>query len=56
MNKIWAKALIDTEVTVNFIMLSFIRKANILLQKKSDVYAVTNMDEKLLEYNKEMIN
>ena len=28
----------------------------ILLQKKSDVYAVTDIDEKSLEYNKETIN
>ena len=32
------------------------KKAKILLQKKSDVYAVTDIDKKLLEYNKEMID
>ena len=56
MNKIWTKILIDIEVTANFILLSFVRKANILLQKKSNVYAITDIDEKSLEYNKETVN
>ena len=34
----------------------FIRKSNISLKSKSDVYAVTVIDEKLLEYNKERID
>ena len=34
----------------------FVRKANILLKKKNDVYVVTVIDEELLEYNKEKIN
>ena len=41
---------------MNFLLLEFVRKVKILLQKKSDVYVVTDIDEKLLEYNKEMIN
>ena len=43
-------------ITVNFILLSFAKKANILFQRKSNVYTVTDIDEKLLEYNKEKIN
>ena len=43
-------------VTANFLSSEFVKKVKILLQKKSDVYAVTDIDEKLLEYNKEMIN
>ena len=35
---------------------SFAKKANILLQRKSNVYTVTDIDEKLLEYNKEKID
>ena len=34
----------------------FIRKVNILLKEKSDVYAVTVIDKKSLEYNKEKID
>ena len=36
--------------------LKFVRKVNILLKEKSDVYAVTLIDEKSLKYNKEKIN
>ena len=35
---------------------SFAKKANISLQRKSDVYAVTDIDEKPLEYNKEKVD
>ena len=35
---------------------SFAKKANILLQKKSNVYAVTDIDKKLLRYNEEKID
>ena len=56
MNKIWAKTLIDIEVIINFILSSFIKKANILLQIKSDVYIITDIDKKLFKYNKKMIN
>ena len=56
MNKIWAKTLIDTEVIVNFILLSFVRKAKILLQTKSNVYTVIDIDEKSLRYNKEIVD
>ena len=56
MNKIWTKTLIDTKVIVNFILSSFVRKVNILLQTKSNIYAVTDIDEKFLKYNKEMID
>ena len=40
----------------NFLLSEFIRKTRILLQKKSDVYAVTNIDKKSLKYNQDMIN
>ena len=43
-------------VTVNFLSLEFMKKVKILLQKKSDVYAVTDIDEKSLEYNKETVD
>ena len=43
-------------VTANFLSPEFIKKVKILLQKKSNIYAVTDIDEKSLEYNKEMIN
>ena len=56
MNRIWAKTLIDISVTADFILLEFIKKVNILLQKKSDIYQVTDIDKKLFKYNKEIIN
>ena len=37
-------------------LFTFIKKVNILLQKKSDVYEVTAVDDKLLLYNNEMID
>ena len=37
-------------------MSEFTKKVKILLQKKSDVYVVTDIDEKLLEYNKETVD
>ena len=40
----------------NFLSSEFVRKVNILLQEKSDVYEVTDIDEKSFEYNKNMIN
>ena len=40
----------------NFLSPEFTKKAKILLQKKSDVYAVMNIDEKSLEYNKETVD
>ena len=43
-------------VIVNFLSPEFTKKAKILLQKKSDVYAVTDIDEKSFKYNKEMID
>ena len=43
-------------IIVNFLSLEFIKKAKILLQKKSDIYAVTDINEKLLEYNKEIVD
>ena len=41
---------------MNFLLSEFIKKVKILLQRKSDVYTVTDIDEKSLEYNKEMID
>ena len=43
-------------VITNFLLLEFIRKVRILLQEKSDIYTVTDIDEKLLKYNKDVIN
>ena len=43
-------------VTVNFLSPEFAKKVKILLQKKSDVYAVTDIDEKPLEYNEEKVD
>ena len=43
-------------IIVNFMLLNFVKRANISLQRKSDVYAVTDIDKKSLEYNKERIN
>ena len=40
----------------NFMLSEFIRKMNILLQKKDNVYAVTDIDKKSLKYNKEQID
>ena len=50
------KQLYYYRITVNFILSSFIRKANILLQTKSNVYTVTDIDKKFLEYNKKTVN
>ena len=36
--------------------LVFAKKVKIPLQKKSDVYKITFINNKLLSYNKEMIN
>ena len=55
-NEIWARTLIDTDVMMNFLSPEFMKKMKISLQKKSNVYAVTDIDEKSLEYNKEMID
>ena len=41
---------------MNFMLSNFIRKANILLQRKSNAYAVTDIDEKFLKYNKETVD
>ena len=43
-------------VTANFLSSEFIKKVKILLQKKSNVYAVTDIDKKSFEYNKEIVN
>ena len=43
-------------VTTDFILSSFAKKAKISLQIKSNIYAVTDIDEKLLRYNKEIID
>ena len=43
-------------VTANFLSSEFTKKVKILLQKKSNVYAVTDIDEKSFKYNKEMID
>ena len=40
----------------DFISLMFAKKVKISLQKKSDIYKVTIIDNKLLLYNKEMID
>ena len=43
-------------VTANFLSSEFASKVRILLQEKSDVYIVIDIDEKFLEYNKDVIN
>ena len=40
-------------VIANFISSKFIKRVKILFQKKDNAYAVTDIDEKLFEYNKE---
>ena len=37
-------------------LLEFIKKVNILLKRKNNLYAVTVIDEELLDYNKEKID
>ena len=56
MNKIWARTLIDIDVIINFLLSEFISKVRILLQKKSNVYTVADIDKKLFKYNKDVIN
>ena len=41
---------------MNFMSSEFVRKAKILLQKKDNVYAVTDIDEKSFKYNKKQID
>ena len=55
-NETWTRTLIDTDVMTNFLSSEFTKKTKISLQKKSNVYTVTDIDEKSLEYNKEMID
>ena len=43
-------------IIVNFLSSEFAKKVKILLQKKDNVYAVIDIDEKLFEYNKETVN
>ena len=43
-------------IITNFLSSDFVRKVKILLQKKSDVYTVIDIDEKSFEYNKEIID
>ena len=50
-NRTWARTLIDTGATANFLSPEFAKKAKIPLQRKSDAYAVTDIDEKPLGYN-----
>ena len=40
----------------DFISLMFMKKVKIPLHRKSDVYKFTVIDDKLLSYNKEMID
>ena len=40
----------------DFMSLTCIKKIKLPLQEKSDVYKVTTVDNKLLFYNKEIIN
>ena len=55
-NRTWTRTLIDTDVMTNFLSPEFMKKAKISLQKKSNAYAVTDIDEKPLEYNKETVD
>ena len=56
MNKHWAHTLIDTDVIRDFMSPAFVKRARISLQKKSDIYKVTSVNNKLLSYNNKMIN
>ena len=56
MNRIWARTLIDIDIIINFLSSEFIIKARILLKKKSNIYTVANIDKKLLEYNKDIVD
>ena len=55
-NEHWAHTLIDTGVMRDFMLSTFYKKMKLPLQEKSDVYEVTAVDNKLLSYNKEMID
>ena len=55
-NRYWAHTLTDTGAIRNFMSSMFVKKVKISLQKKSDVYKVTVIDDKLLLYNNKMID
>ena len=55
-NKNWAHILIDTGVMRDFMLSIFTRKIKISLHKKSDIYKVTAIYNKLLLYNNRIIN
>ena len=55
-NRTWTRTLIDMSVIINFLSPEFAKKVKILLQKKSNIYAVTDIDEKSLRYNKETVD
>ena len=41
---------------MNFLSSEFTKKAKILLQRKNNIYAVTDIDKKSFEYNKETVD
>ena len=55
-NRYWAHILINISVLRDFISFIFTKRAKISPQKKSNIYEVTTVDNKLLLYNKKMID
>ena len=46
----------NISIIINFASSEFVKRVNISLQKKSNIYQVIDIDEKFLEYNKEIID
>ena len=58
MNEQWAHILINTGVMRDFVSSMFIKKIKILLQQKKgrDIYKITSVDNKALNYNKRVVD
>ena len=56
MRKHWAHTLIDTGALRDFMLFMSAKKVKISLQKKSNIYKVTAIDNELLLYNNRIIN
>ena len=55
-NKHWAHILINTGAMRDFMSLTFVKRAKVPFQEKSDIYKVITIDYKLLLYNNEIID
>ena len=55
-NRHWVHTLIKTSAIRDFISPVFTKKIKIPLQKKSNVYKVTAVDNKLLSYNNKLVD